>query len=594
MNTIEKKSLLNLVKQPKLLVCLLERFTDGEIPMSLLANKPHLVNLFTKFETAKRLPSLKNALSTFELAQLNKEMTCNDKKRLCNGNFHLMKLLLISVLVSTLNDKDLDTFYDWLCQEVLRKLSCQAKTDCVDLDLSSSNGYLNKTILNSWFLNQMQSTNVNSLSTTSCPLSKFTLVSGTDVDDTVLRAKKIKLRLTSHQKQLLLQWNNHARYTYNSTVCRLNTDIDKQSKFNLRDQIVPAEVNSSKKWILETPKEIRARAVFEAYTRWKTGVAQVKNKTIKFFNLRHKDKKNQKMNGWSIDIQKNAVKKIDKRSIYIYKQKTNKEVFKLRQDLDIDIKHDCKIHFDGSCYYLIVPYHKHKVQRKVDNGVISLDPGVRTFLTGVDDTQIIELGVGSGTMMFRKMRYLDKLIGKMSKTRDKRLKKNMRTQIKRAKNKIKDMQAELHKKSSMWLCKNYSNIVLPQFGSKDMVKKADRKLETKTVRAMSVLAHGRFLNTLKNKAEECGTNVVIVDEKYTSKTCSCCGHVKTKRFTSKVYKCEKCLLSLDRDRNGAINILKKLFLPLSKDGADRANVIDTQVEETSSRRVAKATVSVCQ
>lgn len=594
MNTIEKKSLLNLVKQPKLLVCLLERFTDGEIPMSLLANKPHLVNLFTKFETAKRLPSLKNVLSTFELAQLNKEMTCNDKKRLCNGNFHLMKLLLISVLVSTLNDKDLDTFYDWLCQEVLRKLSCQAKTDCVDLDLSSSNGYLNKTILNSWFSNQIQSTNANNLLTTSCPLSKFTLVSGTVVEDTMLRAKKIKLRLTSHQKQLLQQWNNHARYTYNATVWRLNTDIDKQSKFNLRDEIVPAEVNYNKMWILETPKEIRARAVFEAFSRWKTGLTQVKNKTIKFFNLRYKDKKYQHMNGWSIDIQKDAIKKIDHRSIHIYKQKTNKEVFKLGECLDMDIKHDCKIHFDGDCYYLIVPYSKPIVQREVDNGVISLDPGVRTFLTGVDNHKTVELGVGSGTTMFKKMRYLDKLISKMSKALDKRAKKNIKKQIIKARSKIKNLQEELHKKSSAWLCRNYSNVVLPQFGSKDMVKKADRKLQTRTVRAMSVLAHGRFLTTLKNKAEQTGTNVVIVDEKYTSKTCSCCGHVKTKRFTSKLFKCERCLLTIDRDRNGAINILKKLFLPLGENRADRANVIDTQVEETSSRRVVKTTVSVCQ
>ncbi len=593
MNTHERKTLLNLVTQPKLLASLLELFIDGEIPTLLFSNKPHLVNLFTKFKTAKCLPSLRNVLSISELAQLNKEMTCNDKKRLCNNNFHLMKLLLTSVLVSTLSDEDLNTFYDWLCQEVLKKLSYQAKIECVDLDLSSSNGYANKTILNSWFLSQIQSMNVNNLLTISFPLSKFTLVSGTAVEDTVLRTKKIKLRLTSHQKQILQHWNNHARYTYNATIWRLNTDIDKQSKFTLRDQIVPAKVNDNKTWILETPKEIRARAVFEAYSRWKTGFTQIKNKTIKFFNLRYRDKKHQQLNGWSIDIQKNAIKKIDQRSIHIYKQKTNKEVFKLGESLDMDIKHDCKIHFDGDCYYLIVPYSKPIIQREVDNGIISLDPGVRTFLTGVDNNKTVELGVGSGTIMFKKMRYLDKLISKMSKTQNKRVKKNIKTQIIKARQKIKNMQDELHKKSSTWLCKNYSHIVLPQFGSKDMVKKSDRKLKTKTVRAMSMLAHGRFLTTLKNKAEQTGTNIIIVDEKYTSKTCSNCGHVKTKRFTSKVYKCERCLLKIDRDRNGAINILKKLFFPIGENRADRANVIDKQVE-TSSRRVAKATVSVCQ
>jgi len=597
MNTIDKKDLLSLVTQPKLLVSLLELFTDGEIPTKLFSNKPHLVSLFTKFQTAKRLPQLKKVLSTLELAQLNNEMTYNDKKHLWNNNFHLMKLLLTSALVSTLNDKDLHTFYEWLCQEVLKKLSYQAKIGYVDLDLNSSNGYVRKTLLNSWFLNRVQSTNENNLLTTSFPLSKFTLVNGTGVEGTVLRAKKIKLRLTSHQKQLLQQWNNNARYSYNAAVWRLNIDIVKQSKYNLRNQIVPAEANSANAWILETPKEIRARAVFEAFTRWKTGLTQVKNKTIKFFQLRYKDKKYQRDNGWSIDIQKDAIKKIDNQSIHIYKRTTNKEIFKLGESLDIEIEHDCKIHFDGDSYYLVVPFLKEKQRRESDHGIISLDPGVRTFLTGVDSNKTIELGVGSGTTMFKKLRYLDKLISRKSKTRDKKTKRKLKTQIKKAQREIKSCQDELHKKASKWLCYNYSNVVMPKFGSKDMVKKVDRKIRTKTVRSMTMLAHGKFLTTLRNKAEEYETNVVIVDERYTSKTCSGCGHVKTKRFTSKEYRCEGCLLKIDRDRNGAINIMKKLFLPKGEDGADRANVINVQVTSeggTSSQRVAKATVSVCQ
>jgi putative transposase len=393
---------------------------------------------------------------------------------------------------------------------------------------------------------------------------------------------------------LLQTWNDHARYTYNATVWRLNTDIDKQSKYNLRNAIVPAEMNRNKSWILETPKEIRARAVFEAFTRWKTGITQIKNKTIKFFSLKYKDKKYQDANGWSIDIQKNAIKLIDSRSLYIYKQKTNKEVFKLRENIDMDIQHDCKICFDGDSYYLIVPYTKLKVHKEVDNGIISLDPGVRTFLTGIDNTKTIELGIGSGTTIFKKMKYLDKLISKNSKKIDKREKKKVKKQIKKMRIKIKNLQEELHKKTSGWLCKNYSNIVIPKFGSKNMVKKVDRKLQTKTVRAMSVLAHGKFLERLHHKGEEYGTNIVVIDEKYTSKTCSCCGNVKTKRFTSKVYQCEKCLLKIDRDRNGAINILKKLFSPIGENRAGRAKMDDTQVEKTSSRRVAKAIVSVCQ
>lgn len=594
METIHKTDLLNLVKQPKLLVSLLGLFTDGEIPIKLFGNKNHLVSLFTKLQTAKRLPNLEKTLSTSELALLNRQMTSKDKKCLCNNNFHLMKLLLTSVLASTLNDADYNVFYDWLCQTVLTKLSSQAKTDCVDLDSSSLNGYSINTIQNSWFSSRLQSLKTNNSSMTFCPLSKFIAASGTDVEDTVLRTKKIKLRLTSNQKQILQKWNSHARYTYNTAVRRLNTDIDIQSKLNLRNQITPANCNRDKEWILQTPKEIRARSVFEAHTRFWTGVKQIKNKTIKFFRLRYKDKKYQHANGWSIDIPKQAILQIDNKTLFIYKKVTKEEKFKLGEQLDMPIEHDCKIHFDGDAYYLIVPFIKRKKTREQD-GIVSLDPGVRTFLTGVDYDKTVELGKDSGTILFRKLRYLDNLISKKDKTKDPKSRKTLKKQIKKVRTYIRNLQDELHKKTSTWLCKNYSNVVIPQFGSKDMVKKQDRKLKTKTVRAMSILAHSRFLQRLKNKAEEWRTNLVIVDEKYTSKTCSVCGHVKTKQFTSKIYNCESCLMTMDRDRNGAINIFKKLFLPKGENRADRANETDTQARSQLTKMPSShRDVSVCQ
>lgn len=234
------------------------------------------------------------------------------------------------------------------------------------------------------------------------------------------------------------------------------------------------------------------------------------------------------------------------------------------------IDHDCKIHFDGHAYYLIVPYKKVKKHREEDHGIISLDPGVRTFQSGIDHERAVELGNGSGTRMFTLLRKLDNLISRKTKTKKRSKKATLTKQISCLRRKVQHLQTELHKKTSAWLCQKYNTIVTPQFGSKDMVKKVDRKLSTKTVRAMSMLGHGKFLERLKNKAEEWETNVMDVDERNTSKTCSACGHVKTKRFTSKLFTCEGCLLAIDRDKNGAINILKKLFLPSGENGVDRS------------------------
>ena len=46
-------------------------------------------------------------------------------------------------------------------------------------------------------------------------------------------------------------------------------------------------------------------------------------------------------------------------------------------------------------------------------------------------------------------------------------------------------------------------------------------------------------------------------EEYTSKTCGCCGKINHKLGGSKVFRCEEFQVVMDRDGNGARNILLK-------------------------------------
>lgn len=54
-----------------------------------------------------------------------------------------------------------------------------------------------------------------------------------------------------------------------------------------------------------------------------------------------------------------------------------------------------------------------------------------------------------------------------------------------------------------------------------------------------------------------GNILYIVDESYTSKTCGRCGNLNNKLGGNKIYKCTNCNLVIDRDINGARNILLK-------------------------------------
>jgi putative transposase len=66
----------------------------------------------------------------------------------------------------------------------------------------------------------------------------------------------------------------------------------------------------------------------------------------------------------------------------------------------------------------------------------------------------------------------------------------------------------------------------------------------------------QFLSLLDYKAEEAGKQVVKINPAYTSQTCSVCGTRHKLKLSERVYRCIFCGLSLNRDVNAAINILK--------------------------------------
>jgi transposase len=91
-----------------------------------------------------------------------------------------------------------------------------------------------------------------------------------------------------------------------------------------------------------------------------------------------------------------------------------------------------------------------------------------------------------------------------------------------------------------------------------MVLKGKRQLHKKTVRSMLHWSHFRFRQYLTFKVKEYPhVNLKIVTEEYTSKTCGCCGDIHQTLGGNKVFHCKSCGWTIDRDINGARNILLK-------------------------------------
>jgi putative transposase len=76
-------------------------------------------------------------------------------------------------------------------------------------------------------------------------------------------------------------------------------------------------------------------------------------------------------------------------------------------------------------------------------------------------------------------------------------------------------------------------------------------------KAISDAGWGLFLSVLRAKAASAGRVVVEVNPAYTSQTCSGCGALVPKKLADRWHSCPYCELSLHRDHNAAICVLKK-------------------------------------
>jgi putative transposase len=64
------------------------------------------------------------------------------------------------------------------------------------------------------------------------------------------------------------------------------------------------------------------------------------------------------------------------------------------------------------------------------------------------------------------------------------------------------------------------------------------------------------MNYLEYKAENADRKVIFVNPKNTTQRCSQCGEIVKKELSDRTHDCPYCKISLDRDYNASLNILK--------------------------------------
>ena len=395
----------------------------------------------------------------------------------------------------------------------------------------------------------------------------FHLANEFENEETVIRTKKFRIYPTKEQKDILRGWFGTYRYIYNklvnisknpyedSELQRLYDPYYYLNFYELRDWHVTKEWKGTTNttlndWEFKTPKMIRANAVKTFTTSIKTNIDKIRKfHSISKFSMRFKSKKNN--NQMVGGIEKDSIK-IVSNGFKLFPSFTNKSVFKVKSRTqkelqNLKIKGESIITFNGLHYHILIPCNKQTTKKTERHNIVALDPGVRTFQTGFSEKETFK--ASSRQDLIRKL--YDKIDNIKSKV-TKKLRK--RRGVLKYENKIKNIVNDIHYKTINYLVKNYNDILLPSFDSQDMVQ---GNLCRITKRHMNTLRHFRFKQRLLDKCKEIKNfRVFIVNESYTTKTCSNCGNLKDVG-SSKIYNCNNCNVVFDRDINGARGILLK-------------------------------------
>lgn len=434
----------------------------------------------------------------------------------------------------------------------------------LDDNLTNTDCFLQNKPSNSWFPIYYYKSK--------CP-SNLKLNTDVNSPNQIIRYKKIELFPNLKQQKVIKRFLDLYRLVYNKTVTYIRThdDSPKTDFYKLRKIVKPILDEYIKK---QLPEHLIDQSIHDVCKAYKTCFELIKNKRIKYFNIHHKNKNNDKQTmaieacffpyyNYLLGIKHKSKKNVN----YKPKPYKPKNTF-LSNHLGKEIRSAEPItHIDADCrltyyqkinrYYLYIPIER-KMYDKIDNKkeFNILDPGVRTFQTGYSNEGIIEYGSNIFSKLDKTLFQIDKIKSKMETADNKKKEKLKKGKIKREK-KIKDLVDELHYKTINTLCKNYKTIVIGKLNTQNILDNETSNLSKMNKRRLQTLSHYKFRQRLIEKAEMYGVKVTVVSERLTSKTCGRCGYINRKLKGEHEFTCPTCKLKIHRDYNSARLIMIK-------------------------------------
>ena len=388
----------------------------------------------------------------------------------------------------------------------------------------------------------------------------------------VINCLKIKMILTLEQKQIINNWMNSYTKMYNTGVQYIRNNYKASYNYITKDKLkllnkyknfqnMRNNLKDIKNNILNTSqlKNISKNTKIQTHTldyalrqltsNIKSAITNLQRNNIKRFRIKYW---NNSRPSKTIEIEKQYISK-----------KTNKICYNILGDIRYEynkkefilpkINNNVKINYNSILdEYTLFILIKNKPLREENkpNNLIVLDPGLRTFMTGLSENSAYKIAPNINNHIKLKLKKLQNI--KNNNNIPLKIKKKNEKIINR---KIYNLIDEMHWKTIKFLTSNFNNILLGDMSAKSIVKKSNKVLSPIMKTACLRSRYYEFNKRLKYKCELTKTNFKLVNEYYTSKTCSNCGNYNDKLKGEKTYKCEECNFKLNRDLNACRNIM---------------------------------------
>lgn len=383
------------------------------------------------------------------------------------------------------------------------------------------------------------------------------------------RPKTIRIYPTGKQKETLQLWLNATRHMYNLAVAERNR-LWREAKNNgtkvrlklkhLRE-VTPLKkcYNYDKdpglRYLKDVPSLIKDNGLRDFDKDYRTNLAKSK-KSLRSFKIHFKKVQDRQ----SMTVEK----KVWGLSRGTFHNILAANVLKSKELLPEKLPHDSRLIREHGKWFLVIPFEMTTKLQKPEHPInaVAVDPGVRTFLTTYDSSQrVLEIGEDG----YLKLQHLDRRLRSIQSEIYK-IKKNITFQRNYRRRKIRNLRKvalrihqrkrnladDIHRKASVLLTSKYNYILIPVLNFHNF-KKTNRRVKAN----LANMKHCLFVQRLKNKARHFeNTEVIEVNEEFTTKTCSSCG-MRSNVGASKIFKCQNCESVFDRDHNAAKNILLK-------------------------------------